>query len=59
VGQIQDLAEEVPPDGEEFAESVVEKSAAILATVETQRSATAAQLDALANMRDGLQRWVR
>jgi len=55
--EIQELADDIPPGGEEFALSVSEKAADIVATIERTGYATAGQLEALENMLDGLQRW--
>ena len=58
IDEIQSMSEDVPPAGQDFAESVREKSAAIGETIEKYGRVTDAQLTALRNMRNGLARWV-
>lgn len=57
--EIESLACDVPSRGQEYAESVAEKSESIRASVEASGRASAGQISALENMRDGLLRWVR
>jgi len=57
--EIQDLVDQVPEGGEEFADSVMKKSLDIMSTVESMEGATENQLRALENMRNGLEKWVR
>lgn len=61
---IVDLVEEELPDGayergQEFFDSVLEKSRAIAETVEARGLVTAAQAAALRNMEAGVRRWLR
>lgn len=56
--EIADMANQVPSAGQEFAESVSEQTADIIATAKDRNYVTAKQLDALRNMRDGLARWI-
>lgn len=55
--EIQALAEELPDEGEEFGDSVINKAASIAANVEKHQRVTAGQMEALKNMLDGVQRW--
>lgn len=57
--EIESLAGDVPDRGQEYAESVVEKSESIRASVEASGRASVGQISALENMRDGLLRWIR
>jgi len=59
IDEMEELASEVPDAGQDFAADVLEKAKSIGRTVERARSVTAAQWDALNNMRDGLARWIR
>lgn len=52
-------ADSVPSAGEDFAQSVASKAAAILARIEESGEATDNQAAALCNMRDGLANWLR
>lgn len=56
--EIESLASEVPERGQDFASSVCEKAASIRESVEEHETATATQIQALENMRDGLSRWI-
>lgn len=56
--EIDSLMDDVPSRAEDFALSVADKVADIRATVVERKHATAGQIAALENMRDGLARWV-
>lgn len=58
VSQINDLAEDMPERGEEYASSVVEKANIIGETIEEKGFVTDKQLNALENMISGMQRWI-
>ena len=55
---IQELAEQVPERGEEFASSVSEKAVSIAESIEEMHHCTQKQWDALENMLAGVQAWV-
>jgi len=55
--QIQDLAGDLPEEGEDFGISVAEKAADIAANIEAHKRVTDNQFAALENMLGGLQRW--
>ena len=57
VGEIEELADSIVFEGEEFAASVLEKSKSIGTSVEQAGWATDRQLEALENMLEGLRRW--
>lgn len=59
VGEIEDLAEEVPDAGADFAESVLGKAQSIGETIEDRSHVTENQMAALENMESGLRRWIR
>lgn len=54
---IEELAGQLPEEGEEFGMSVTEKAAEIALNIDAYNRVTDAQLSALENMLDGLQRW--
>lgn len=56
---ILEKLDDIPDRGQDFAESVREKVESIQAWVEEHGDATQAQLDALQNMEDGVDRWIR
>jgi hypothetical protein len=56
--EIDEMANEVPEPGFDFAESVRERAKAIGETVERLGRVTDAQTQALLNMRDGLAAWL-
>lgn len=56
--RIVQLCEDIPDAGEDFSESVREKTDDIRDWIESHRSVTQAQLDALDNMEEGARRWV-
>jgi methyl-accepting chemotaxis protein len=56
---IQEMAEEVPERGQDFANSVSSKAADIASTIEERDCVTEAQMSALENMYSGLERWVQ
>lgn len=56
-GEIQEMADIVCEEGEEFARSVSDRAAAIAETIERTGTASERQLEALRNMRSGLERW--
>jgi len=51
--------EEVPENGEDFAQSVEEKTRDIKATIESSRRVMDGQKTALDNMLSGVERWLR
>ena len=55
--EIEDLVLSICDAGQEFADSVGEKTASIMESVERSGGATDGQLQALENMLEGLQRW--
>lgn len=55
--EIEELAAELPEEGEDFGVSVSEKAADIAANIEAHGRVTDRQLDALQNMLSGLERW--
>lgn len=55
--EIEDLAANAPDEANDFAISISEKAADIAANIEKHGRATAAQVVALENMLDGIQRW--
>lgn len=55
---IIDLSPDVPSAGTDFAESVREKAEDIRATILERECVTDGQIDALENMKDGLDRWL-
>jgi hypothetical protein len=55
--QIEDLANELPEEGWDFGESVVEKANYIARNIEAHNRVTDKQIGALENMLDGLKRW--
>jgi len=57
VEEIEHLIESAPDRAQEFVESVQTFVRSVATSVERYGSATANQLTALGNMRDGLQRW--
>ena len=57
--EIEATADKVPDAGADFAESVLSKAGAIMATVEERGSATNGQIVATENMLSGLQRWIK
>ena len=57
--EIQDLCEQVPERGEDFAASVMEKVQSIADWIEANESVTADQAEALDNMQAGVERWIR
>lgn len=59
VEEIRDLAEVVCEDGQEFAQSVLERTESIADWVEENKTATDAQIEALENMLDGMEAWRR
>lgn len=59
LANMSDLADEIPEAGEEFAESIMEKSQDIFDTIEEKDHVTEGQEEALLNMHEGLQKWVR
>lgn len=56
-GEICDLVDELPEEGEDFGLSVAEKTHDIAANIEKHNRVTEGQMNALKNMLDGLQRW--
>lgn len=54
---IEELAGQLPEEGEEFGMSVTEKAEEIALNIDAYNRVTDAQLSALENMLDGLQRW--
>lgn len=56
-GEICDLVDELPEEGEDFGISVAEKAADIAENIEKHNRVTDKQMAALENMLDGLQRW--
>lgn len=59
LGEIEDMAADVPEAGEEFADSVLLKSRAIVDDARRSRHIRPGALTALHNMKAGLQKWVR
>jgi hypothetical protein len=57
--EIEELAENICSNGQDFAESVLEKTHEIIASVENGGRATDKQILALENMLEGLQKWFR
>lgn len=59
IGEINELIEQMPERGMDFAESAGETVSGIAETIEQRGDATQSQIVALQNIRDGLARWVR
>lgn len=57
VDEIRNLADSICENGQEFADSVLEKAESIAETVERSDYATDGQLQALENMLEGLRAW--
>lgn len=57
IAEIHDLADSICENGQEFAASVVERADSIGESVERGGGATVKQIDALENMRNGLEQW--
>ncbi len=52
------LCEDVPEAGQEYAESVYEKVSSIMETISSKERVTDRQLEAMQNMRAGLEKWI-
>jgi hypothetical protein len=57
--EIELACEQVPEAGEDFASSVLEKTTSIADWIEHQEHVTEDQLEALQNMREGLEAWMQ
>jgi len=55
--EITKLCDEVPEEGEDFADSVAEKALGIQDWIETNKHCTPKQAEALQNMKSGLLKW--
>jgi|SRR5208283_2918990 len=55
--EIENLASDLPAEGEDFGMSVLEKSGDIARNIAAHNRVTDAQREALSNMLDGLRRW--
>jgi hypothetical protein len=58
VDEIEELAEQMPSAGQEFAESVLANAKSIAATIERSGRVSPAQRKALNNFADGLAAWI-
>ena len=59
LAEIEDMVADIPERGEEFAASVLEKAKDIVGRATSNAHISAAQLEALHNMKAGLQKWVK
>lgn len=55
--EIEDLAGQLPAEGEDFGMSVMEKASDIAKNIEAHGRVTDAQYNALSNMLSGLEKW--
>ncbi len=55
--EILELAEDLPVPAEDFAASVTEKTESIMEWIEKHDHVTDAQLEALENMKTGMEAW--
>jgi hypothetical protein len=55
---IYEMIDELPERAEEFGDSVKNKTLDIQKTIEDRNAATPAQVQALENMKAGLERWI-
>lgn len=57
VEEIEGLASDIPDDGQDFAESILQKSQDIGKNIEMHNRVTDGQISALENMLNGLRCW--
>ena len=56
--EISDLMDEMPERAEDFANSILDKSLGIINFIEDHDKVTLSQLEALTNMKAGLEKWL-